>query len=108
LDLTGGAPELHEGFHSLVTAARKQGVHVIDRCNLTIRFEPGQDDLAQFLAAQQVEAVASLPCYSVANVDRQRGEGVFDKSIAALQALNALGYGKAGSDLMLNRVFNPQ
>ncbi|KJS04204.1 MAG: Fe-S oxidoreductase [Gammaproteobacteria bacterium BRH_c0] len=108
LDLTGGAPELHEGFRSLVTAARKQGVHVIDRCNLTILFEPGQDDLAQFLAAQQVEVVASLPCYSVANVDRQRGEGVFDKSIAALQALNALGYGKAGSGLMLNLVFNPQ
>jgi len=108
LDLTGGAPELHEGFRALVTAASEQGVHVIDRCNLTILFEPGQDDLAQFLSAQRVEVVASLPCYSVANVDKQRGEGVFDKSIAALQRLNALGYGRSGSGLVLNLVFNPQ
>ena len=108
LDLTGGAPELHEGFRQLVTAATAQGVQVIDRCNLTILFEPGQDDLAEFLAAHRVEVIASLPCYSVANVDKQRGEGVFDKSIAALQKLNALGYGQADSRLTLNLVYNPQ
>jgi radical SAM/Cys-rich protein len=108
LDLTGGAPELHEGFRQLVVDATAQGVQVIDRCNLTILFEPGQDDLAEFLAAHRVEVVASLPCYSVANVDKQRGEGVFDKSIAALQRLNALGYGQADSGLTLNLVYNPQ
>ena len=84
LDLTGGAPELHDGFRALVRAARAQGVRVIDRCNLTILFEPGQQDLAQFLADQQVEVVASMPCYSAANVDKQRGDGVFDLSITAL------------------------
>jgi radical SAM/Cys-rich protein len=84
------------------------GVRVIDRCNLTILFEPGQEDLAEFLAAHGVEITASLPCYSVANVDRQRGDGVFDKSIAALQRLNALGYARAGSGLVLNLVYNPQ
>ncbi|MBK7049987.1 MAG: arsenosugar biosynthesis radical SAM protein ArsS [Rhodoferax sp.] len=108
LDLTGGAPELHEGFRPLVRQARALGVKVIDRCNLTILFEPGQHDLAAFLAANQVEVVASLPCYSVANVDKQRGEGVFDKSIAALQKLNQLGYGVDGSGLVLNLVYNPQ
>ena len=108
LDLTGGAPELHDGFRDLVRAARAQGVRVIDRCNLTILFEPGQDGLAAFLAEQQVEIVASMPCYSAANVDRQRGDGVFDLSIAALQQLNALGYGQAGSGLVLNLVYNPQ
>ena len=108
LDLTGGAPEMHEGFRNLVRAARAQGCKVIDRCNLTILFEPGQEDLAEFLARQQVEIVASLPCYSLENVDKQRGEGTFDKSIAALQKLNALGYGKPGSGLTLNLVFNPQ
>lgn len=108
LDLTGGAPELHEGFRPLVRQARALGVKVIDRCNLTILFEPGQHDLAAFLAANQVEVVASLPCYSVANVDKQRGEGVFDKSIAALQKLNQLGYGVDGSGLLLNLVYNPQ
>ena len=108
LDLTGGAPELHEGFRDLVRAARAQGVRVIDRCNLTILFEPGQQDLAQFLADQQVEVVASLPCYSAANVDKQRGDGVFDLSIAALQQLNALGYGQSDSGLVLNLVYNPQ
>ncbi|WP_395058345.1 radical SAM protein, partial [Polaromonas sp.] len=91
LDLTGGAPELHEGFRDLVRTARAQGVRVIDRCNLTILFEPGQEDLAEFLAAQRVDIVASMPCYSAANVDKQRGEGVFDLSIAALQKLNQLG-----------------
>jgi radical SAM/Cys-rich protein len=108
LDLTGGAPELNEGFRALVQAARAQGARVIDRCNLTILFEPGQDGLAQFLADNQVEVVASLPCYSAANVDKQRGDGVFDKSIAALQQLNQLGYGKPGSGLTLNLVYNPQ
>jgi radical SAM/Cys-rich protein len=108
LDLTGGAPELSPHFRRLVQGARALGVQVIDRCNLTILSEPGQEDLAAFLAAQGVEVVASLPCYSVANVDRQRGEGVFDRSIAGLQALNALGYGQPGSGLVLNLVYNPQ
>ena len=108
LDLTGGAPELNEHFRRLVQAARAMGVKVIDRCNLTILSEPGQEGLAEFLAAQGVEVVASLPCYSVANVDRQRGDGVFDRSIAGLQALNALGYGVDGSGLTLNLVYNPQ
>lgn len=108
LDLTGGAPELHQGFRELVRAARAQDVRVIDRCNLTILFEPGQDGLAQFLATQRVEVVASMPCYSAVNVDKQRGDGVFDLSIAALQQLNALGYGREGSGLSLNLVYNPQ
>lgn len=108
LDLTGGAPELHEGFRDLVRAARAQGVRVIDRCNLTILFEPGQEGLAEFLAEQGVDIVASMPCYSAANVDKQRGEGVFDLSIAALQKLNQLGYGQSGSGLSLNLVYNPQ
>ena len=108
LDLTGGAPELHEGFRDLVRAARAQGVRVIDRCNLTILFEPGQEGLAAFLAEQRVEIVASMPCYSAANVDKQRGDGVFDLSIAALKQLNALGYGQPGSGLVLNLVYNPQ
>lgn len=108
LDLTGGAPELHPGFRDLVVAARKLGVKVIDRCNLTILFEAGQEDLAEFLAENQVEIVASLPCYSMENVDQQRGKGVFDLSIAGLQKLNALGYGREGSGLVLNLVYNPQ
>ena len=108
LDLTGGAPELHAGFRDLVRAARALGVKVIDRCNLTILFEPGHEGLAEFLAEHEVEVVASLPCYSVDNVDRQRGKGVFDKSIAALQRLNALGYGREGSGRVLNLVYNPQ
>ena len=108
LDLTGGAPELHEEFRAIVRAARAMNVRVIDRCNLTILFEPGQDDLAEFLAEQRVEVVASMPCYSAANVDKQRGDGVFDKSIAGLQKLNALGYGVPGSGLILNLVYNPQ
>ena len=108
LDLTGGAPELNEHFRRLVVAARALGVRVIDRCNLTILSEPGQETLAAFLAEHGVEVVASLPCYSVDNVDRQRGEGVFDRSIQGLQALNALGYGAPGSGLTLNLVYNPQ
>jgi len=108
LDLTGGAPELNPLFRGLVRRARALGVRVIDRCNLTILSEPGQEDLAQFLADQQVEVTASLPCYSPGNVDRQRGDGVFERSIAGLEALNTLGYGQDGSGLILNLVYNPQ
>ncbi len=108
LDLTGGAPELHRKFRDLVGKATALGIHVIDRCNLTVLFEQGQDGLAEFLANHKVEVVASLPCYLSENVDRQRGEGVFDKSIAALLQLNALGYGREGSGLALNLVYNPQ
>jgi radical SAM/Cys-rich protein len=108
LDLTGGAPELHVSFKRLVVAARAMGVRVIDRCNLTILLEPGYEDLADFLAEQGVEVIASMPCYSLENVDKQRGQGVFDKSIAGLQRLNALGYGQPGSSLVLNLVYNPQ
>ncbi len=107
LDLTGGAPELHPRFRWLVGAARGLGVKVSDRCNLTILSEPGQEDLAAFLAAQGVEVVASLPCYLEDNVDAQRGKGVFGRSIEGLRQLNALGYGRAGSGLVLNLVFNP-
>ena len=108
LDLTGGAPELNVHFRSLVQKARSLGVRVIDRCNLTILSEPGQEGLAEFLADQGVEVTASLPCYSPSNVDRQRGDGVFESSIAGLRLLNALGYGQAGSGLVLNLVYNPQ
>jgi radical SAM/Cys-rich protein len=108
LDITGGAPELNPHFRRLSSAARALGVQVIDRCNLTILFEPGQEDLAEFLAAERIEVTASLPCYSLERVDRQRGTGVFDKSIAALQKLNALGYGEPGTGLVLNLVYNPQ
>ncbi len=108
LDLTGGAPELSPHFRDLVRGARAHGVRVIDRCNLTILSEPGQDGLAEFLAQEGVEVTASLPCYTSANVDRQRGDGVFDRSISGLQQLNALGYGQDGSGLVLNLVYNPQ
>ncbi len=108
LDLTGGAPELNVHFRRLVKAARARGVRVIDRCNLTILFEPGHEDLAEFLAAHEVEVVASLPCYQEDNVDRQRGKGVFDLSIRGLQRLNELGYGREGSGLVLSLVYNPQ
>jgi radical SAM/Cys-rich protein len=108
LDLTGGAPELNEHFRTLVQQARSMGVRVIDRCNLTILSEPGHEGLAAFLAVQGVEITASLPCYSPSNVDRQRGDGVFERSIAGLQTLNALGYGLEGSGLALNLVYNPQ
>ncbi|CAH1080139.1 arsenosugar biosynthesis radical SAM (seleno)protein ArsS [Candidatus Nitrotoga sp. 1052] len=107
LDLTGGAPELHHKFRDLVSKATALGVQVIDRCNLTIMFEPGQNNLAEFLAEHRVEVVASLPCYTAVNVDKQRGDGVFDKSIAALQRFNSLGYGQEGSGLTLNLVYNP-
>ena len=108
LDITGGAPELNPHFRRLVTSARELGVRVMDRCNLTILEVTGQDDLAEFLAAQQVEIVASMPCYLLENVDRQRGQGVFDGSIRGLRRLNALGYGRDGSGLVLNLVYNPQ
>jgi len=108
LDITGGAPELNPHFRHLVAAARARGVHVMDRCNLTILLEPGHEDLAEFLAGQRVEVVASLPCYLEDNVDRQRGRGVFGRSIAALRRLNALGYGRFGSGLALSLVYNPQ
>ena len=107
LDLTGGAPELNPHFRYLVTEARKLGVEVIDRCNLTVLYEPGQEDLAQFLADQNVTIVASLPCYTQDNVDAQRGKGVFGGSIEALQTLNKLGYGKPDGQLPLTLVYNP-
>jgi len=108
LDLTGGAPELHPHFRELVGRARELGVRVIDRCNLTILEEPGQGDLAVFLKNHQVEITASLPCYTEELVDRQRGKGVYEKSIRALKRLNALGYGAPGGGLVLNLVYNPQ
>jgi radical SAM/Cys-rich protein len=108
LDITGGAPELHPHFRELVTRARELGVHVIDRCNLTVLLEPGEEELAAFLSGREVEITASLPCYTEELVDRQRGKGVYDKSIQALKRLNALGYGVAGSGLVLNLVYNPQ
>ncbi|MDX2018984.1 MAG: arsenosugar biosynthesis radical SAM protein ArsS [Deltaproteobacteria bacterium] len=108
IDITGGAPELNAHFRTLVSRARSLGKQVIDRCNLTILFEPSMEDLAEFLAANEVHVVASLPCYSAGNVDKQRGRGVFDKSIEALRRLNALGYGEHGSPLQLDLVYNPQ
>lgn len=107
LDLTGGAPELNPGFRRIVKAAREMDVHVIDRCNLTVLQEPGNEDLADFLAENDVEVVASLPCYLEENVDGQRGKGVFDGSIRGLQTLNALGYGLPDSNLQLNLMYNP-
>jgi radical SAM/Cys-rich protein len=108
LDLTGGAPELNPHFRHLVHRARQLGVKVIDRCNLTVLHEEGQEDLAEFLAAHQVEVVASLPCYTEELVDRQRGKGVYEASIRAIRRLNALGYGREGTGLSLNLVYNPQ
>ena len=108
LDITGGAPELNAHFRRMVHAARDMGVRVMDRCNLTILEVPGQEDLAEFLATQQVEIVASMPCYQEDNVDRQRGRGVFDASIRGLRRLNALGYGDPRSGLVLDLVYNPQ
>lgn len=108
LDITGGAPELHSEFKNLVTFARKHNIHVIDRCNLTILEETGMEDLPLFLAKNDVEIIASLPCYELENVDRQRGKGVFNKSIVALKKLNQVGYGIPCSSLKLNLVYNPQ
>jgi len=108
LDVTGGAPEMHEDFTRLVKAARGLDIHVIDRCNLTILNEPGFEDMAEFLAHQQVEIVASLPCYLEENVESQRGKGVYQSSITALRKLNALGYGQQqDSGLILNLMYNP-
>ncbi|NKB38999.1 MAG: radical SAM/Cys-rich domain protein [Gammaproteobacteria bacterium] len=107
LDITGGAPEMHPQFCELVSAARKLGLHVIDRCNLTILEQPGFGNLANFLAEQQVEVVASLPCYTKDNVDQQRGDGVFESSIRGLQNLNQLGYAANQGELVLSLVYNP-
>lgn len=107
IDLTGGAPELNPEFRYLVQEARARDVHVMDRCNLTVLLEPEQEDLAEFLASQRVEIVASLPCYTEDNVDAQRGKGVFDGSIRALKQLNQLGYGSGNPDLKLSLVYNP-
>ncbi len=108
LDLTGGAPEMNPHFRDLVSGARTLGIKVIDRCNLTILSEAGYEGLTEFLAEQQVEVVASLPCYLEDNVNAQRGNGVFHDSIEGLKKLNALGYGKANSGLTMNLVYNPQ
>ncbi len=107
VDLTGGAPELNPSFRRLVAGAARAGRRVIDRCNLTILTVPGMEDLGEFLASQQVHIIASLPCYQPENVTKQRGEGVFEKSIEALERLNGLGYGRAGSALRLDLVYNP-
>lgn len=107
LDLTGGAPEMNPHFRWFVSEARALGRHIIDRCNLTILLAPGYTDLPEFLATHEVEVIASLPCYLKENADSQRGDGVFDKSIEALQRLNAIGYGKSGSGLTLSLVYNP-
>jgi radical SAM/Cys-rich protein len=108
LDLTGGAPELNPGFRRLVSAACSRGLRVIDRCNLTVLLEPGQEETAGFLADNGVEIVASLPCYIKDNVDAQRGDGVYEDSLKALRLLNRLGYGRSDTGLILNLVYNPQ
>lgn len=107
LDITGGAPEMNPQFRRLVTGARTLGCRVIDRCNLTILVAAGFTDLPEFLAEHQVEIVASLPCYLEANVDKQRGDRVFQRSLEALHRLNALGYGLPDSPLKLTLVYNP-
>jgi radical SAM/Cys-rich protein len=107
LDITGGAPELHPDFDCLVESARKLGRNVMDRCNLTVIFEPEKEYLPEFFKRQNVELVCSLPCYSEENVDKQRGKGTFDLSIRALQIFNQIGYGQPDSDLVLNLVYNP-
>jgi radical SAM/Cys-rich protein len=107
VDITGGAPELNPIFDYLVESAVGLGRHVMDRCNLTVIFEPGKDYLPQFFKRHRVELVCSLPCYSEENVDRQRGKGTFELSIRALQIFNELGYGQSESGLVLNLVYNP-
>jgi radical SAM/Cys-rich protein len=107
LDLTGGAPELHACFRPLVRGARALGRAVIDRCNLTVLLEPGQQDTPAFLASERVKLVASLPCYTKENVEQQRGRDVFDRSIEALRILNRHGFGEPGSGLDLDLVYNP-
>jgi len=107
VDITGGAPEMNPHFKYLVSEASQRGCHIIDRCNLTILLARGYEDLPVFLKEHEVEIVASLPCYMAENTDSQRGSGVFDKSISALQNLNQLGYGNPETPLMLNLVYNP-
>ena len=107
VDITGGAPELNPHFRRLVTRSRELGREVIDRCNLTVLLEPGMEHLGEFMAENRVRIIASLPCYTAGNVDAQRGRGVFDKSIQALRKLNDLEYGKPGSTLKLDLVYNP-
>jgi len=107
LDITGGAPELHPKFKQLVKEVRSLNVEVMDRCNLTILTEPGYKNLSRFLALNKVQITASLPCYLKDNVDKQRGKGVFEKSILALRKLNSYGYGIKDNDLILNLVYNP-
>jgi len=107
VDITGGAPELNANFRYLAESARRLGKRVIDRCNLTVLEQPGQEDLAEFLAANRVEVIASLPCYTKENVEKQRGNNVFDASIRALRRLNALGYGQPEGGLELSLVYNP-
>ena len=107
LDITGGAPELNPDFRYLVEKSVNRGVHIINRCNLTVLQEEGQESTVDFLAQHKVEVVASLPCYLKDNVDAQRGKGVYDKSIASIRKLNKVGYGKPDTDLMLNFMFNP-
>lgn len=107
VDITGGAPEMNPHFEYLVKECRKLDRNILDRCNLTVFFVKGKDHLPKFLADHGVEIIASLPCYQENNVDAQRGKGVFDRSIAALKQLNAVGYGKKGSGLFLHLVYNP-
>jgi radical SAM/Cys-rich protein len=107
VDITGGAPEMNPHFEYLVEQCRTRGRKVIDRCNLTVFYMKGKSHLPRFLADQGVEIIASLPCYEAANVDQQRGKGVFDRSVTALQNLNRLGYGKEGTGLILHLVYNP-
>lgn len=107
VDITGGAPELNPHFKYLVSSALALGKQVIDRCNLTVLFEPGQEETAQFLADHQVVVIASMPCYLEQNVNAQRGARVYEKSVRALKMLGDLGYGKPGSGLELHLVFNP-
>lgn len=107
VDITGGAPELNDQFRFLAAEAKALGKDVIDRCNLTVLTEPGQEDLADFLAEHKIHVIASLPCYGEANVDQQRGRGVFDRSIQGLIQLNERGYGIPGSGLVLDLVYNP-
>lgn len=107
VDITGGAPEMNPHFRYFAREIRRMGKEVIDRCNLTVFYEPNQEDTPEFLAENQIQVVASLPCYLEDNVDKQRGKGVFGKSISALQKLNSLGYGKESSGLKLHLVYNP-
>ena len=107
LDLTGGAPELNPSFAWLLTRARSRSTRVMVRCNLTVIFVSGMEWLPEFYRDNEIELVCSLPCYTAENVDKQRGRGVFDQSIAALERLNQLGYGQSESPLVLNLVYNP-